>query len=58
MADLTEEQLSALNAALLPLDEAVMPEEREGTTVYWLCKLTPRQEIDDITAFAQIYGIA
>jgi hypothetical protein len=57
MADLTPKQLSALNALLLPLDKCVRTELRGGVTVYWLYRLTPTEEIANITSFAAIYGV-
>jgi|RhiMethySRZTD1v2_1073278.scaffolds.fasta_scaffold4515266_2 hypothetical protein len=57
MADLTPKQLSALNALLLPLDKCVRTEVRGGVTVYWLYRLTPTEEIANITSFAAIYGV-
>jgi hypothetical protein len=58
MADLTPTQLRDLNVQLLPLNQAVSTEVRDGVTVYRLCKLTPTEEIADIIAFAAIYGIS
>jgi hypothetical protein len=53
MADLTEQQLTDLNAELLPLNQAVRTEDRDGVTIYQLCKLTPTQEIMDITRLSE-----
>jgi hypothetical protein len=50
----TQAEIDELNVELQPLGTAVR--EREDGS-FELCKLVPTQRIDDIIAYAAIYGV-